>query len=603
MKTDFGAGLPNAFLTGDIIQIDNALIEAIPTGVYVCDARGRIVRFNERAAAIWGRRPALNDPAERFCGSHRLYLPDGSLLPHDKAPMADALRTGASAHDLEVIVERPDGSRVWALVNINPVRRPDGVVVGAVNCFQDITARRVTEELHRRRAEYLETILNVTPEAIKVVARDETLLQMNPAGMRKLGATNGRSVIGTKLPDLIAPEHRERWREHHRRVCDGESLTWEFDIHALTGERLHMETHAVPLTMPDGAVAHLGVTRDITHRVQYEKELREGQRRLSSLLEALPTAVYTTDDSGAITYFNEAAVEFWGMRPTIGETMWCGSWKLFWPNGKPMPHDECPMAVALRENRPIRNQQAIAERPDGTRVPFVSYPTPLHDSDGNLVGAVNMLVDISHHKRAEERQQLLINELNHRVKNTLATVQSIAMQTMRHAHSPEAFRDSFEARLIALSRAHDLLTQSHWESAQLRHVLLSELKPFIADELSRVKIEGEDVALPPRMALTLALAFHELTTNAAKYGALSTDSGTVGVQWQIHPAGKVAPQRISLLWVESGGPPVVVPTKRGFGSQLLERSLRYELRGETRLEFTSPGLRCHIEVPLQPEQN
>ena len=169
--------------------------------------------------------------------------------------------------------------------------------------------------------------------------------------------------------------------------------------------------------------------------------------------------------------------------------------------------------------------------------------------------------------------------------------------------SPEQFRDSFESRLIALSRAHDLLTRSHWESAQLRNVLLHELKPYIADDLSRVSIEGQDVALPPRMALTLALAFHELTTNAAKYGALSTDTGRVSVRWEVFPAGKVAPQRLSLDWVESGGPAVSNPQRRGFGSQLLERSLRYELRGDTRLQFTSTGVRCHVEVPLQSEQN
>lgn len=129
--------------------------------------------------------------------------------------------------------------------------------------------------------------------------------------------------------------------------------------------------------------------------------------RSHDLLEALPAAVYTTDAAGRITFFNETAVDFWGVRPEIGKSEWCGSWRLFWPDGRPMPHGECPMAIALREGRVIRGAEAVAERPDGTRVPFLAYPTPLRDESGALVGAVNMLVDISQRKRDEEIAQRL----------------------------------------------------------------------------------------------------------------------------------------------------------------------------------------------------
>jgi PAS domain S-box-containing protein len=124
--------------------------------------------------------------------------------------------------------------------------------------------------------------------------------------------------------------------------------------------------------------------------------------RFRALLEALPAAVYATDAAGRITYYNEAAADLWGHRPELGKSEWCGSWKLFWPDGSPLPHDQCPMAMALKEKRPIRGVEAIAERPDGTRVPFVPYPTPMFDSSGTLIGAVNMLVDITDRKRAEE---------------------------------------------------------------------------------------------------------------------------------------------------------------------------------------------------------
>ncbi len=126
-----------------------------------------------------------------------------------------------------------------------------------------------------------------------------------------------------------------------------------------------------------------------------------------TLLAALPAAIYTTDAEGRITYFNEAAAEMWGCRPELGKAKWCGSWKLFWPDGTPLPHDECPMAMALKQKRPIRGMEAIAERPDGTRVTFVPYPTPLFDAAGVLIGAVNMLVDVSGHRRAERVSQQL----------------------------------------------------------------------------------------------------------------------------------------------------------------------------------------------------
>src|ERR1700676_5170349 len=121
----------------------------------------------------------------------------------------------------------------------------------------------------------------------------------------------------------------------------------------------------------------------------------------SELLEALPVAVYTTDAQGRITFFNQAAADLWGHRPELGSDQWCGSWRLYWPDGRPLPHDQCPMALTLQESRPIRGMEAIAERPDGTRVNFLPYPTPLRDASGRLVGAINLLMDITDRHKAE----------------------------------------------------------------------------------------------------------------------------------------------------------------------------------------------------------
>jgi PAS domain S-box-containing protein len=460
---------------------------------------------------------------------------------------------------------------------------------------------------------------------------------------------------------------------------------------------------------------------DITARRQGENAGRESEQRLKDLIAALPGAVYTTDAEGRITYYNPAAAELWGHNPELGTDEWCGSWRMYRVDGTPLPHDECPMAVALKENRQIQGAEAIAERPDGVRVPFLAYPTPLRDASGKVTGAVNMLVDITERKqaealaerlaaivessddaiisktldgtivswnegakrlfgyepdeiigksiltlvpparreeemdildrirrgehlqhyetlrqrkdgslvwvsltisplkdaagnvvgaskiardmterrRADEHRKTLMDELNHRVKNTMAVIQSIASQTLGHASTLDEAREAFGSRLINLATAHDVLTRESWRSANLAEIILDTVKPHGGGE-NRFRIEGPDLRLSPSAALAIAMALHELSTNAAKYGALSKETGQVAVVWQIE--GKGADRRLVLHWQESGGPPVTTPKRKGFGSRLIERALAAELSGEVRVEYQSSGLECTIIAPLPAGQ-
>jgi two-component sensor histidine kinase len=214
---------------------------------------------------------------------------------------------------------------------------------------------------------------------------------------------------------------------------------------------------------------------------------------------------------------------------------------------------------------------------------------PILNAKGEPWGVFVEGSDVTDRVRAEQQQKLLVDELNHRVKNTLATVQAIAAQTLRTAPEPAAFREAFEARLLALSATHDLLTATSWRSAQLRDVAAVEFRPYGPE---RYRLDGPDVALAPAEALSLGLLFHELATNAAKYGALSAADGRVDVRWQVVDA------RLELTWRERGGPPVTIPTRRGFGSRLIERSLKGEMRGEAALDFAPDGLVCRVVLPL-----
>jgi PAS domain S-box-containing protein len=320
---------------------------------------------------------------------------------------------------------------------------------------------------------------------------------------------------------------------------------------------------------------------------------RERERRLSELLAVLPAAVYTTDAAGRITFYNQAAVDLWGHRPELGDGKWRGSWRLYWPDGTPMPHDQCPMAVTLRENRPVRDAEAIAERPDGTRVPFIPYPVPLRDASGAVNGAVNLLVDITQRKLAEETQKLLVGELNHRVKNTLAIVQAVAQQTLRFAPSPGDFVESFGGRLQALSRAHTLLTQTVWRGADLGALVREQLLLGAADD-GRIACSGPDVLLDPQLALHLAMVLHELGTNARKHGALSVSEGRLSVSWAVETTES---RVLRLRWVEAGGPRVRATSARGFGTVLIEQSLKPH-GGTSRLLSEASGVTWEIDLPL-----
>ncbi|MGE0660996.1 MAG: sensor histidine kinase [Reyranellaceae bacterium] len=439
--------------------------------------------------------------------------------------------------------------------------------------------------------------------------------------------------------------------------------------------------------------------------------MTEIQTSDTSLLSALPVAVYMTDPDGRLTWFNDAAEELWGRRPELGATRWCGSWKLFWPDGRPLAHEDCPMAESLRQGRPVRGSEAVVERPDGSRVAVLPYPRLLLGPDGEVQGGVNMLVeiaerqgtgieaarlaaivsssddaivsktldgiitswnaaatrilgytademigrhittiiplelrqeeveiiaklrrgervehfdtrrlrkdgslvdlsitvspvrdregrivgaskvarDISERKRAEELQRRLFDELNHRVKNTLATVQALATQTMRGERTLDEARQVFQGRLMALSATHDQLSLNAWKEASLATVVAQTLKPF----RKRIEIAGPEIMLRPREAVTWGMILHELATNAAKYGALSRPEGGIDIAWSMLPE-----RRIELLWRESGGPQCAAPQRKGFGTRFVERAAANDLAGSCVFDYRPEGLQVTIQATL-----
>src|ERR1700710_1056114 len=233
---------------------------------------------------------------------------------------------------------------------------------------------------------------------------------------------------------------------------------------------------------------------------------------------------------------------------------------------------------------------------DGEYRWFLSRALAIRGADGRIIRWFGTNTYITERLKPDERRGLLINELNHLVKNTLATVQSLAMQTLRNTERSVDARELFESRLTALSRAHDVLTVESWEGAGLRQVASRALEPFTSKD-GRVSIEGPDVWLTPKQALALSMMLHELATNATKYGAISDDFGTVHVGWLIVPVD--GSRELELTWTEKGGPRVSQPTRKGSGTRLIQRNLAHDLGGEATIEYRPEGVISVMRTPIE----
>jgi signal transduction histidine kinase/DNA-binding response OmpR family regulator len=337
-------------------------------------------------------------------------------------------------------------------------------------------------------------------------------------------------------------------------------------------------------------------------RKEAEEKLRKRTTELETVLETVPTAVWFTYDRDArhVTG-NRHAADLLRLPAHANASLTASenerpSYRLF-REGQEVPPGDLPIQRAARGEK-VDNEELELHFPDGDRKTLLVRAAPLHGTAGEIHGAVAAAVDITDRKRHADRQQLLLNEINHRVKNTLATVQSIAVQTLRNAENTVQARRHFEGRLMALSRVHNILTRENWEGASLRNMIADSIAPYRDQERERFETEGPEVSIPAKYALALAMALHELCTNAVKYGALSTENGHVRIAWNV--SARNGSRQLTIRWREVGGPPVRPPSRRGFGSRLIELGLKQDLGGHVQIDFASTGVSCTIEAPLPP---
>jgi len=387
---------------------------------------------------------------------------------------------------------------------------------------------RIETEIARRAAERdalrLVSIVECSDDAI--VSKDLSgNIQTWNAGAQRLFGYTAKEAIGQPVTMLIPNDRQDEEPNILARLRRGER------IHHYETVRRHKNGHLIYISLSvspvrDGFGQIIGaskIARDITERKEAQRKLQESEQRLQELIAAIPAAIYTTDAEGKITYYNEEAATLAGRRPTLGSDEWCVTWKLYHPDGRPLPHHECPMAVALKEGRAIRNAEAIAERPDGTRIPFIPFPTPLRDASGKVVGAINMLVDISERKQAESQQRLLLNELNHRVKNNMQILHSLLFTSAKRAKSDEVRQVLEEAtrRVAAMAAAQRALYVSTDASRFAASDFLQAVCQTVQQTLPvdvKIVCETATGVLSNDAAMPLSLILNELLTNAVKHG-------------------------------------------------------------------------------------
>ena len=375
-------------------------------------------------------------------------------------------------------------------------------------------------------------------------------------------ALRGRSVRGVDL--------------RMRRLGDGRAFICRYD--------------AEPLRDADGAVTGAILTfQDITEQVEAAAALRQREELLRLAQEAGRIGSFSWDVASGHVIVSGTFAAIYG-RPDAA----LGGPRIAWID-QVHPEDRAVYDRKRAEAFERREEEFLGEfrilRPDGEQRWISSQSRAEYDAEGRPLRVVGVQVDVTERKEAEERQGLLVAELDHRVRNVLAVVQAMAQQTVR---SDPAEAAAFAGRLAALARAHGLAASGNWGGVGLRAVLDAALAPH-ADVPERVALEGRDLMLTPRAAQTLSLAFHELATNAAKYGALAARAGRLQVRWAATPEDA---SRLLLDWRESGGPAVEPPSRRGFGSELVQRSLEHELCGRVVLEFPPTGLVARLELPL-----
>jgi PAS domain S-box-containing protein len=463
--------------------------------------------------------------------------------------------------------------------------------------FRDITEHYESRRREREQSERLELLFAASGLGDFTWDMEEGVITFSERAATILGAPSGPLSVREAMQKLIHPDDVKRvWAEAQAAMSQRISFEVEHRAPGPDGRGIWVMGWARTEYDEDGRpLRMLGVIADITKIKNQDAKIRESEARFRIFANCAPAPLWVTGPDDAVEFVNQAALDFSG-RPAgyrIGGILSMGR----------MHPDDLPRMIELRTKARARQEPYELEvrlqnaRDEWRWMRIICRPR--HDHDGSFAGYVGMAMDVTESREAEARQRLLINELNHRVKNTLATVQSIALQTIREGVDAETARQTFVDRLLALSAAHNVLTRQNWVGADLVEIVAQSVKVYSQDHAPRIHIRGPDRRLEPHIAVGLSMALHELATNAAKYGALSVPEGHVWLAWREASDGGA----VVLRWRERKGPPVRPPSHRGFGTRLLTHGLAIELGCPAELAYGPRGLVSTFRTPIVETAN
>jgi PAS domain S-box-containing protein len=696
-----------------------ALYEDNPSMYFTVDSAGTVLSVNRFGAQQLGWTTA------ELLGQSVLRVIHEDDRATAKRLLALCAQDPGTVAKQEIRKVRRDGSILWVREVVRAVSNTEGQTVVLTVC-EEITERRQAEIALQESQARLQEALTAGQVIAFAWDAQAGLSKRSENSAQILGFESDHGAKGNRFLARVHPDDRARFCAHVYGVRpESPSYSARFRFIRPDSREVWLEEVAKAEFDAAGRILRIkGLTRDITERKRTEEKLQESERSLRELFAALPAAIYTTDAAGRITYCNQGAVDLWGLKPKLARDRWCDLARFYRADGTSLALDECPTDIALKQGRVVLSREMILERHDGTRIPIISYPTPLRDRRGAIVGVVNMTVDISERKKAEhalaernvqlalagkaalvgsyaydtktelmqvsagyaaihgfpegtteiarsecvaglhpedarrlemlrnqasrerrselnaeyrivrsngeirwietrgfmsyssdgrpqrvigvsidvterklaeEQQRVLVAELDHRVKNMLATVSVVATRTQDASASVADFVAAFEGRIKAMAIAHELLSVRRWQGLPLAELVRRELAPYATSK--NTEIDGPEVILRAEAGQAMAVGLHELVTNAAKYGALSTDDGRVSIRWYCRLNGG-AHVGLAFEWQEIGGPSVATPSNQGYGTSVIREIIPYELGGTAELTFAPEGVRCRLEIPV-----
>lgn len=561
-----------------------AIVEASDDAIYSRTLDGKVLSWNPGAERLLGYSAAemLGADAMRTVPPERMG---------EFAEINEKVARGELVELPDTTRLRKGGAVVEVSIRIAPIRDAAGAVVAASGVMRDIGAQKRAQAQLRRLA----AIVEASRDAIWSWTPDGVITSWNAEAERLFGYAAAEAV-GRSLLMLVPLERRGLAAQAIERLRRGGAIQ-QYETVRLRkdGARIDVDLTVSPMRNEDGEVVGAAtICRDISQRKAAETELLRREELLRLSQDAGRVGSFEWDVQRATTRYSPEYARIYGEEPGAlvgGHEAWLA---------RIHPDDRARVQAYQRDAFARGETDHRCEfrivRPDGDVRWVEARSRALFGGGGEPVRVIGVNVDITERKQVEERQALLLREFDHRVKNILANVKALLLQS-KLTSSPERFVEAFEGRLDTFARTHEALLGGNFAGAALRLLAELELSPYLRSGGGNVELDGPDLTLAANAAQIVSLALHELATNAAKYGALSDQGGRVHLSWRL--AGKADAGRVHLAWRESSGPRVRAPRRRGLGRMLLERSVPAGLTGEARLEFAREGVRYELEFPAR----